>query len=231
MNIAEFEKVDDFCLTFPSAIAILGSSKAGKTSFLHRILTRLDEISNNYLPVSKLILCYNTYQTIYDEIIESMQKQFPGIEILTFSYYPEELFQDPSFFRVKAGTMGIVILDDIADQIKPSFENLLRKTVHHNNISVFFLSQDSSGDSNIVKKALRSVNYVVVMRSSQPGIFLNDISRKYLPFTKNFLHKCFELASRKKGIFYPYLIIDLNSIDNKIKNGIFREEQGIIYRP
>lgn len=225
-----FETTNEFFFRLPASIAILGSSRSGKTEFLTRFLTRLDEVCSDYLPVSKFILCFDTHQNQYDTIIEHMQNQFPGIEIKTYNNYPEEELDDNLFLKNKPGTMTIIVFDDVSEQIKPSFEKLLRKTGHHSNVSVFYLSQDSSGEPDIVKKALRSVNYVIIMRSSQPGIFLNDINKKYCPGNRHFLINCWEMASRKKSPFYPYLILDTTSIENKIRDGVFAEEEGRIYR-
>lgn len=228
MNKSEI--VEDFYFNFPSSVAILGSSFCGKTQMLARILTRLDEVCSSYLPVSKLVLCFDTYQKIYDTIIEHLENQFPGIEVLTFSYYPEKEMEDPSFFNVPPGTMMVIIFDDLSHSIKPSFETIMRKSVHHNSICCFLLSQESSGDPAVVKRSLRSVQYLIIMRNSQPGIFLTDISKKYLPGNKQFLFNCFEMASKTNSPFYPYLIVQPNSFDNKVRCGIFREETGYIYR-
>jgi len=229
MSKEKNETITDFYFDFPSSTAILGSSNAGKTKFLERLLTRLDEVTSNYLPVSRLIICYNTHQTEYDTISEHFQKQFPGIKIETYTNYPAE-FSDPNFFDAPPGTMTVLILDDISDLVTSSFENILRKIVHHKNLCLFFLSQDSSGDSPIIKKALRSINYLVIMKSSQPGIFLSDLNKKYLPGHKNFLLNCFEIATRKKSPFFPYLILCPNSENNKIRDGVFKEELSYIYR-
>lgn len=225
-----FETIHDFYFTLPACIGILGSSSSGKGYFLRRFLTRLDEVTNSYLPVSKLVICFDTHQEIYDDIIEHLKKQFPGLEVLTFQNYPEEEIQNESFFKVKPGTMGILIFDDLSEQIKPSFEKIFRKLSHHQNWTVFYLSQDSSSEPNVVKKALRSVTYLILMRSSMPGIFLADLNRKFLPGCRHFLHDCFNQICKFKSPFYPYLILDTKSYNNKVRTGIFKEEIGRIFR-
>jgi len=230
-KLNNFENINDFYFNFPASVAILGSSRAGTTAFLTRILTRLDQVCNTYLPVSKLYICYQYPQKWYDTIILHLENQFKGLETKIFDYYPEAEMKDPEFFKVPLGTMGIIIFDDLTDLIKPSFENLLRKTCHHSDFCLFLISQDSSSDPKHVKNALRSVNYVVIMNSSQPGIFLHDLSRKYLPNSKNYLFQCFNyVLTSRTSPFFPYLILDLNSYNNKLKTGIFEEEIGTIFR-
>ena len=230
------EYIDNFYLQLPNSVAIIGSSKSGKTTLLSRILDRLPQVTCECPPVSKLVICYGHFQPVYNKIIASVKRHYPNVSVSTYNCYPEEQFQSEDFWKVPLGSQMILILDDLSEEIKPSFEKMLRGTLHHSNTTLFYLSQDHSSEPRVVKNALRSVGYYILTKSAHSGILLSDLNRKTHLYHPRFLFSAYKQVmdwKRKDGM-YPYLLIDL-TVDgdpkNSVRTGLFEEEDAFIFQP
>jgi len=122
-------------------VTFLGSSRSGKTFLVNRILSSLSEVTSDCPPISKFVLVYRHYQKIYDEIIESIERQFPKCEVHTFNGYPDVILKDEDFWSIPEFTQSFLIIDDCSDLVGSSFEFLCRGLAHHKNISIFYISQ------------------------------------------------------------------------------------------
>ena len=228
------EFIDDFYFHLPNSVAIIGSSKSGKTSLLARILEQLPNVTCECPPVSKMVICYGHFQPIYYKMIESIKRLYPNVQIQLFNCYPDEQFQSQEFWNIPHGTQMIIIVDDLSEEIKPSFEKLLRGKLHHANATLFYLSQDHSSEPKVVKNALRNVNYYLLTKSAHSGILLSDLNRKTHLYCPRFLHSAYQkVMESRKGDIYPYLLIDL-TVDgdpkNCVRTGIFEGEDAFIFR-
>lgn len=229
MEEAELSK--DFFFQLPSAIAFIGSSRSGKTYLLLKMLENLPEITSNCLPISKFVIAYGHYQDIYQQMIQAVKKLYPDVEVQLYNSYPHEEFSSREFWRVPIGTQLFCVVDDLAEEVQPSFSKLLRGTLHHNNATLCYLTQCISGECQEVKKALKNVQYYILTRSSHSGLVLTDLNRKLFTYNPRFLMAAYQaIMSREK---YAYMVIDLTvDCDNKnrIKSGLFPSEDAYIYR-
>ena len=230
------EYIDNFYLQLPNSVAIIGSSKSGKTTLLSRILDNLPFVTCECPPVSKMVICYGHYQPVYNKMIASVKKFYPNVEVEMHNGYPEEQFLSRDFWKIPNGSQMIIIMDDISDEIKPSFEKMLRGTLHHNSASLFYLSQDHSSEPKVVKNALRNVAYYFLTKSAHSGILLSDLNRKTHLYCPKFLFSAYSkvMERKKKDDIYPYLLIDLTvdgDTKNSVRTGIFDGEAAFIFRP
>ena len=220
----------DFYFKLPNSIAFLGSSKSGKTTMVARFLRYLDKITCECPPIAKLVIAYAHYQPIYEEMIESVRRLYPTVRVQMFDHYPEEQFQSQEFWKVPCGYQTLIILDDLNEEVGKSFEKMLRGTLHHNNASLFYISQCHSSESEVVRKGLRNINYYIILKSSHSGILLSDLNRKIFLYKPKFLISVYDSLLSK--CCYPYLIIDLTtSPDQSVKTGVFPNEESYIFKP
>ncbi len=140
------EHTDNFYLNLPASIAVigkiddahissiidffLGSSRSGKTSLVARFLDQLDKVTSNCPPIAKLVICFDFRQGIYQDMIDSIKRQYPEVDVQVFSRYPEEQMSSDTFWNVPEGSQSMVIIDDLASQIKPSFDKMLRGIIN-----------------------------------------------------------------------------------------------------
>ena len=213
-------------------MAILGKTNTGKTTLLAKILDRLPEITTECCPISKLLIAYSHYQPIYEEMARSIQRDNPQCNVQIYNGYPEEFFNDTEFWVAPPGTQIMIVLDDI-NEVKPSFEKILRGQLHHSNASLFWVSQDSSSESKIVKNSLRQIGYYILTKSSHSGILLSHLARLCFMYNPRVLHDAYHLAMTHQKNNFPYLIIDLSvscNPKNSLKTSLFCEEDSYIFR-
>ncbi len=120
------QTTNNFYFTLLNTVAVLGSSKSGKTTLISKLLENLPLVSDVCPEVAKFVLCYAHPQNIYDKIIESIQDRYPDVEIQIFPYYPEKEITKPGFFDVDHDKQSILLIDDLSDQIGPSLEKIFR---------------------------------------------------------------------------------------------------------
>lgn len=228
------EKTDSFYLKLPNSIAVIGSSRSGKSTLISRFLDQLSDVCVNCPHIARFTICYSSYQPVYDEMIASIERDNENVEVLLFNYYPEEKFQTKEFWEVPEGSMSLIVMDDMGGEVKSSFEKMLRVTLHHENATLLYLSQDHSGENEWVKRGLRSVGYYFLTKSSHSGILLSDLNRKLFLYSPRLLARAYEEVMKVKSDIWPYLLLDLTvdcDDESRIRTGIFKGETGRIYRP
>ena len=203
------EYIDNFYLQLPNSVAIIGSSKSGKTTLLSRILDNLPFVTCECPPVSKMVICYGHYQPVYNKMIASVKKFYPNVEVEMHNGYPEEQFLSRDFWKIPNDSQMIIIMDDISDH---------------------------SSEPKVVKNALRNVAYYFLTKSAHSGILLSDLNRKTHLYCPKFLFSAYSkvMERKKKDDIYPYLLIDLTvdgDTKNSVRTGIFDGEAAFIFRP
>ena len=185
-------------------MAILGKTCTGKTTLLAKFLDHLPEITSECPPITKLLIAYGHYQPIYEEMIRSIQRDNPQCtDVQMYNGYPEEIFNDTEFWVAPPGMQIMIVLDDI-NEVKPSFEKILRGQLHHSNASLFWVSQDSSSESKIVKNSLRQIGYYILTKSSHSGILLSHLARLCFMYTPRVLHDAYQLAMTQQKNDFLY---------------------------
>ena len=192
---------------------------------LFKLLDQINNVTTVCPPVSKIIICFGHYQLIYEKMIQSIKRQFPNSTSQMFNHYPEAQLQSKEFWKVPSGTQMILIIDDLCQEIKPSFEKILRGTCHHARVTLFYLSQDHSSEPKVVKNALKSVGYYILTKSGH-GTLLQDLNRKIQLYKPRFLY--YAMQEAMKDSEYPYIILDLNvscAPENIVRTGLFLDSE------
>ncbi len=97
-------------------------------TLVNQLLKNLEHVTNSCPPVSKFVLCFAHQQQIYEDMTDSIKQKYPNVEIHIFSEYPEDEMKSKEFWTVPDCMQSILIIDDLSDQVKPSFDKMLRGT-------------------------------------------------------------------------------------------------------
>jgi len=174
----------------PSLIILSGSSQAGKTTFVHKLL------HNKHLfehPPAKILYCMG---------VETQSLPPAGVEL--YRGLPDE----DSIRVFCGGSPAVVILDDllIEMQKRPEIvQSLAIRLVHHLNITVIILTQSLFDVSRVVRT---NANYVVLFRSDASQLAVSTYGRQLFSgaMYKYFLDT-FKDATNEP---YSYVVIDIH---------------------
>jgi len=203
----------------------------GKTYFLYKFFKFLSEVTQDCPPVAKFVLCFRHKQPIYEKLMDVIRERFPDCEIVTFDRYPDEILGQEGFWDIPKGCQSILIIDDCSDLIGSSFEYLCRGLCHHKSISLFYVSQDHSGEPKVVKNALKNMTYLLLFKQNLSGLLLQDLNRRIFPYERRFLSQCYDKVMSQLGL-YNYLLIDKSVGCDKyrsVKTGLFDDEPKMLF--
>lgn len=199
MNVTE----EELKITVPCRGVICGSSNAGKSYFITRVLKNRSRIFDQ--PFDQIIFCNgNTISSEKDRrYLAHLQELVPGIDILDKLPSHDELEQ------LEGNTL--LILEDMMSTIVNSEEHMRLFTVYssHCSISVIFTTQNYFEQGKFSKTVLRNQTFLVLFDSVSDRHATSVLSRQMFPKRKNFLNSCFEwlnLNIQKRE--YRYLFID-----------------------
>lgn len=234
------ETFENFYLKPCSTILLVGSSGAGKTTIAKELIANHEESfpSAKGLSVHKVVICYNVWQPLYDEIIE----QFPSKKVFLYNGFPAEKLSNPEFWRHPTDSKAIsyCFIDDLQNIITtrenlPALERLFCALSHHERITVI-LSLHNLFTPGLQTTKLNS-NYIFYLKSSMPGLTLTSLQRYCFPQSRGILWNATNLA------FNPpfnsrYLLID-STLENansnyRLRCGVLPSERarvGIMFAP
>lgn len=209
-------------------------SIAGKTTLLHHLLKQWDHVTCNPLPISQLIICYEHYQPIYEQIIGTVKKMYPNCKVLSFWSWKEEVMRDPAMWQVPDGTQSLLIADDCMEKLHRSegLAAICRGRSHHDSISLILLTQDLSSTGMEFKSAIKNMHYIILTQGNAE--LLQVLQRKLYPYSRGFLQNAFETCRKHCKTNYPYIVIDSTPGCPRhlsVKTGLFRDENALIFSP
>ncbi len=120
------QTTNNFFFTLPTTVAVLGSSRSGKTTLVSNLLENLEHVTDLCPEVEKFVLCYAHKQKLYEKMIKSVQNLYPDVEIQMYNYYPETELNTEGFFDVDSDKQSIFLIDDLSHQIGVSLDAIFR---------------------------------------------------------------------------------------------------------
>lgn len=192
MNLSMFPEWDWQGFGVPSSHLLVGKSFAGKTHFLHSLLS--PPVFENRFGLrlgdcSKVLLVFKSWQAAYSEILAN----FTCPSVLSPSL--KRKYCEGEFWAGGGGNWSLVIIDDQLSELSGSrrnesletLETLLTVTTHHSSLVLFLLLQDcGSGSAPKLRSLLRQFSQYFVFAGTD-AITLRYLASFLLPYqTKTF---------------------------------------------
>lgn len=200
-------------LKHPFNMIVCGQSGSGKTSFIHRILARLDELCS--CQFQRVIYAYGIFQPLYREI-----GAIPRVQM--HEGCPREL---PA-----TGEPTLLIMDDLFLETNKETAALFTR-MRHLNLSVVFVTHNFFHDCRYMRTVTRNAHYLVFFRNPRDASQLAHLSRQMYPGNGRFLPDAMAKATREP---YSYLMIDLKpttSEELRVRSGALPGENLVFYCP
>ena len=170
-----------------------GPSGSGKTFLIRDILeshhTLISGLNKNKICV---LWAYGKWQSIYSKGLKNVEfKYIEGI--------PDE--EDIE-------NIDIIVIDDLMTEIKNSkfVIDLFTKGSHHNNQSVFILTQNLYHKGPIVRDLNLNSHYLIIFKSPRDQMQIYALAKQIYPTKFQFFMSAFEQATFKP---HGYLLLDL----------------------
>jgi hypothetical protein len=208
--------INEYIFIHPFTCLIVGPTQSGKTFILKEILKYRNQLFNS-IP-ERIIFCYAAWQTTY----ELYRKEVPNIE------FKEGIF-DIELLNVNK--QNLIIFDDLMADCNKSEKimNLFTVGSHHQNTSVFFLTQNIFSKGKYTRDISLNSNYLIIFKNPRDQLQFQILARQMFPNKTKFLLESFEDATSRP---HGYLLFDLKQSTeerNRIQTNILPYEKRIIY--
>lgn len=172
-------------LRHPFTAIISGSTMAGKTFFLVKLLKYRDVMISP--AIERVIFSYKRYQPVFDTL--------PGVEFVCGTDY-----------QLDPAKRTLLILDDqVSENI--DIARLFTVEAHHSNCSVVLITQNLFHDSREYRTAALNAMYVIVFKSPRGAMQVSHLARQlYPPAQAKKMVEAYVDATRDP---YSYLLLDL----------------------
>jgi energy-coupling factor transporter ATP-binding protein EcfA2 len=179
-------EVFNFCLKGGSSMLICGPTMAGKSTFVHELLS-----SNIFdKPTS------NVYWYHGGESVEGLE----GRGYIIRNGLPDNFLDVPRD--------SVVVLDDLMNESKDhaGVTALFTKLVHHRNLFVLNITQNFFQNSKDTRTRRLNTQYVVMFKNPSDMTQIHTIGRQMYPGNPTFLSSVNRKATKKP---HSYLFLDL----------------------
>lgn len=211
---------DDLKFKHPVTIVVAGATKAGKSSFIEKLLKAKEQVFD--IPPQKILYCYGAYDRRYLDLM----KHVPNLEL--FHGLPTEYIENP-----EASVPSLIVLDDLIESSAQSklIAKLFMQTSHHNNLSVILVTQNIFYQGSQFRNIMKNAGVIILMNSLRDRYAIQILSRQIFPKTPNLIYDAYEDAMKER---YGYLVLNLDAgTDERLRvtKGILPEEEIVIYLP
>jgi hypothetical protein len=199
----------------PFTSILSGGTGTGKTKWLLKFIKNVDNMINSS-PIH-ILYCYSE---INDDIMKLKQD---GVETYNGVPTKEEIQSRPKNL--------ILILDDLVNDIKPEFLDILfTRGSHHWNVSVVLVTQNLY-DKNI-KTARINSHYLILMKNPQGLLQIRTLGSQLFPGNLPYFLEAYNDAVENKN--YGYLIVNMQpntEQELRLCTNVFQGDRTIIYLP
>lgn len=197
----------------PFTCLIAGPTGSGKTMLLMQILENRNTMINP--KPDRIVYCYKQFQKAFEKI-DYIEFHEGLVDIDEF---------DPAI-------NNIVIIDDLMMQSEQdkTVLNLFTVDSHHQNISVFFLSQNLFSQGKYMRTISLNCHYIILMNNPRDRSQINYLAKQVFPTHTKFLVESYIDATSTK---FGYLFLDFRQeTDNelRVQTGIIPNQTRIIYQ-
>ena len=233
-----YEPVENFYLSFPSSVLVVGPSSSGKTSLVTKALSNWSTcICPSRPKLKRVIIYYETWQKLYREIRDEILP--PECETFFFQEAPTEnnlsvlgpLAQDEA---------QLVIVDDLQSKLghkSNCIEKLFTIISHHAcdgaGAQCWFLAQDLQSGGDSMRTIRKNATYIFLMPAIMNGNSLETLQRSLFNRWPGYLPAVASQVFLKHR--QDYILIDnspfaIRANKFRLRCGLFDEEK-LLYNP
>ena len=198
--------------THPFTCVIAGPTGSGKTHFVKRFISHLNEMV--YPIPQEVVFCYGEWQDGYNAIKNvTFVEGIPKIETW-----------DTKIRR-------LVILDDLMHETDQRISKLFTKGSHHRNISVMFLVQNLFSKNKEQRTISLNSHYLLIFKNPRDASQISHLAKQIFPGKSNYVLESYKDAT---SVQYGYLLFDLRqeTIDHlRLRTNLFPGEYQVAYLP
>lgn len=206
----------------PCSVLIAGTTSAGKTSLVRRILRYRETLFDTEF--TSINFFYGVWQDLYSE----MEKEFGNMVQFTEGVPSKEDIQ-----RIGVGrTSKLIILDDMMGIVSSNLnmQDLFTRESHHYNISVVYITQNVFSQGRASRNIALNLHYLILM--ANPRISQISILAAQLGLGKALT----EAFSDATSVRFGYLIVVLSPLNDtgyKMITHVIPDEQSdiVVYQP
>lgn len=190
----------DIRLKVPFNLICVGSSQAGKTTWIRNLLARRHELLTE-VP-DKIFLFYKIKQDIYNDMVSlgyvdeliDVSHEFPSLDKIHEMIEP---------FRTTNGSM--IILDDVMTEVNKDFEQLFCNSNHHYKCNICFLSQNLFYQDKSFRTMSLNTHYLILFKNNRERLQASVLARQVNPENPNYIIQSYQDATKKP---HSYLMFD-----------------------
>lgn len=201
-------------LTHPFTAIIGGPSRAGKSTFLAKLLKYKREMIEPH--INQVYYCYSEWQPLFET------KCFQGVQ-----FHQGDISVD----SIDPKQNNLVIYDDLLTQCNENMESMFTKYSHHRNTSVVFITQNIFAKNKHMRTMSLNASYFVLFKNPRDVNQIKYLSSQMYASKSQFLIEAFNDAT---AAAFGYLFIDLQQQTDdrfRIRTKIFPDEETYIYVP
>ena len=191
----------DITFQLPFNCLVAGSSGSGKTTWVRNVLSLRHKIFST-VP-ARVFWFYAVHQPIYLQMKrEGLVHELLDVTKNMPTY--ESIADQVSPYKNRGGS--IVVFDDCLSLISKEFENIFCRLSHHENLGIFFMTQNLMYQSPIYRTMSLNAHYFVVMKTDRALAQVGILGKQICPENIKFIIQGFVAATRKP---YSYLVLDI----------------------
>ena len=237
-----YQPVDNFYLSFPSSVLVVGPSCSGKTTLVTKSLANWgSNICPSRPKLRRVIIYYETWQKLYREIRDEILPQHESCEVFFFQEAPNE--NNMSVI----GPLGddeaqVVIVDDLQNKLGRKdncIEKLFTIVSHHAcngaGAQCWFLAQDLQAGGDSMRTVRKNSTYMFLMPAIMNGNSLETLQRSLFYRQSNFLPSVANHMFLQRHS--DYILIDNSPVairgnNFRLRCGLFDDEpEKLVYNP
>jgi len=212
----------------PKNMLVVGSTQAGKTCFVHRLLLQHAEMFTQ--KVSRIIYCFSVWQEKYEQLeaalgsLKQSRSDIPSKQELV------ELYNEIKGEIIVIFDDKINLLEDNA--IGRSIVEIVCVLCHHCHISCIITLQNMFHASKVVREIGLNSQYVCLFRNNRSVRQVKTLASQTMPTQIDYFMASYDMAT---GVDYGYLVVDLSHNNTqsrfKLKTNIFPDQLTTVYLP
>ncbi len=185
--------MDDRRFRCPCSVLVVGPSQSGKTTFTHRLLEQAPRAFNKQF--RKIVYCYGEWQPSFDTIQRQLGVEFHhGLpENVTDLFGPHD-------------TPGLLVMDDLMDQMERVVRVFTQES-HHHDITTVFLTQNLFPPNKHARTISLNTHYIVLFKNPRDCLGVQMLAQQAFPGRVPYVMDSFKQATEAP---HGYLLLDFH---------------------